>query len=172
MSRWHGLLCLCVCVVRGRLITSTCYCRPLFFNAMRAWYDSEDDLGGGTRQTVLSFFLLLSSQFVEEIIVSQDSCGRCLFFVSVYTLHSHNRVHTNTHLTPTDGTTLHSHDRVHTNTHLTLMDITCLAKSQYATHKSKKALTKALYLLLWSSMYHRRPLLRVWERAGGKGWIP
>jgi hypothetical protein len=169
------MLCLCVCVwfrvnYKHRLLSPT-----LLQCHQRAWYDSEGNLGGGTQQTVqqtvhdmtlkttwglglgkpffLSFFHSLPN-LQKKLFFSQDSCGRCLFFTSAYTLHLHDRVHTNTHLTPTDVTTLHSHNRVHTNTDLTPMDITRLTKSQYATHKKrKKALTRSTLLLFRSSMY-------------------
>ncbi len=158
VSRWHGhALLVCVCVCDWGSITSTCYCHPLFCNAMRAWYNSEDNLGGGTRQTVVSFFLPFTlfpirrrncsfSGFLWEVSVFcfcvhttfTRSCTHkhTIWYPRMSQNYIHTIVYTQTHdLIPTDVTTLHSHDRVHTNTHMTHGCHTHITKSQYATQQ-------------------------------------
>ncbi len=115
------MLRLCVCVIHGQLQAHDIVAHSSSMPREHAMTLKTTWGVGLGKPFFLSFFYSLPNSWKKSLFLRILVGGVC-FFVSVYTLRSHNRVHTNTHLTSTDGTTLHSHDRVHTNTHLTPTD--------------------------------------------------
>jgi hypothetical protein len=153
---WSCFACVCVCVWL-RVNYKHMLLSPTLLQCHESMIQLWRQLGGGTRQTVVSFFLPFTlfpirrrncsfSEFLWEVSVFcfcvhttfTRSCTHkhTIWYPRMSQNYIHTIVHTQTHdLIPTDVTTLHSHDRVHTNTHMTHGCHTHITKSQYATQQ-------------------------------------
>jgi len=134
-------VCVCVCVNHGQL-----QAHVIGPHSPSMWW--EHDMM--TLKT--TWGVGLGEPFIPIRRRNRSFSGFFLWEVSVFCFciqhYINTIVYTQTHnLTPTDVTTLHSHDHVHTNTHSTPMDVTQLAKSHYATHKSKESTYQSTLLL-------------------------